>query len=366
MTSEQSYRTPLYEAHLALGGRMVPFASWEMPVQYSSIKSEHRAVRTEAGLFDVSHMGEFVFRGEQSVDLLQHLTTNDVNSLAVGFCHYSFILNASGGIVDDTMVYRRTLDDFLVVVNAANIQKDWDHIQTVARQFPCADIVDESQDWALLALQGPAAFDVISPHVDVAPSHMPFHTIQQARFDQIDVWIAASGYTGENGLEIFAPSDSVQGIWNALLDDNSVSPCGLGARDTLRLEASLALYGHELDDDTTPLEARLGFAVAASGSYVGAEAITQQRAEGPQKSLIMIEMVDRAIPRQGYPIQSSSGESIGVVTSGSLAPWLNKNIGMGYVDPSHTSIGTELWIQVRDRAMAASVVQRPFYSRPKR
>lgn len=367
MSTAPSKRTPLFESHVALGARIVPFSGWDMPVQYSSIRDEHRAVRTAAGLFDVSHMGEFSFRGDEARSLLQFLTTNDIDRLEPGACHYTFFLNAAGGTVDDAVVYRRSEDEFLVVVNAGNIAKDWAHVKGVAEdRFPGADIQDVSDEWALMALQGPGAFDIAQPLVRTRLDALPFHAIAEDRIEGADVLIATSGYTGENGLEIFSAATDAERLWAAFTADPAVIPCGLGARDTLRLEASLALYGHELDEETSPIEARLGFAVSESGDYVGADVVARQRAEGTDRSLVMIEMVDRAIPRQGYRIVSSDGKPVGTVTSGSLAPWLEKNIGMGYVTPAQRKVGTEIGIEVRDRVAAARVVKRPFYSRPKR
>ena len=358
--------TPLHSAHLALGARLVPFAGWSMPVQYSSIREEHLAVRNCAGLFDVSHMGEFRFRGKIGLECLQHLTTNDPKSLKVGCCHYSFFLGESGGVVDDTMIYRLAEDEFLAVVNAGNVAKDWAHVQIVAQNFPGADIIDCSEDYALLAIQGPDSLKLLQGALSTDLSTLAFHSVVRDELDGADVIIATSGYTGENGLEIFAHSDHIVDIWNRLISIDGITPCGLGARDTLRLEASLALYGHELDENTSPIEAKLGFAVAKSGDYVGAQAIVDQRSAGPNKLLVMIEMTDRAIPRQGYPILSKAGVEIGRVTSGSLAPYLEKNIGMGYVKSKYARIGDPLSIGIRDKVMRAVQVKRPFYQRPKR
>jgi aminomethyltransferase len=359
-------RVPLHDLHVQLGARIVPFAGWDMPVQYSSIKDEHHAVRSSCGLFDVSHMGEFVFRGSSARELLQHLTTNDLDDLPIGRCHYTFLLNDSGGTVDDAMVYRRADEDYLVVVNAGNIEKDWDHVKRISEGFSRADIQDKSSEYGLFALQGPEALDVIQSIAGINVADLAFHSLIEAKISSHTVLIATSGYTGENGVEVFVAADDVEAIWRLISTDSRVKPCGLGARDTLRLEASLALYGHELDDDTSPIEARLGFAVAREGAYLGSDWIREQREEGPGKLLVMIEMIDRAIPRQGYEILSSEDRIIGEVTSGSLAPWLNKQIGMGYVSAEHARIGSEIGIRVRDKIMKAVQVKRPFYKRPAR
>ncbi len=310
-------------------------------------------------------MGEFVFRGPVARDLLQYLTANDLAAVAVGSCHYSFFLNTLGGTVDDAMVYRRSDVDYLVVVNAGNIEKDWAHVVSVAEGFPGADIRNESDDHALLAVQGPGAFAALESLLSLDPVDLPFHAVRSARLGDSDVLVAASGYTGENGVEIFVEPERTSDVWKVLTSEGKAVPCGLGARNTLRLEASLALYGHELDDETSPLEANLGFAVAKSGDYLGSRVIEEQRKSGTRKSLVMIEMEDRAIPRQGYSICANDRE-IGIVTSGSLAPWLGKNIGMGYVEPAFRKPGTDITIGIRDRAARARVVKRPFYTRPNR
>ncbi|HAA77683.1 TPA: glycine cleavage system aminomethyltransferase GcvT [Candidatus Latescibacteria bacterium] len=366
MPGADTKQTPLHVAHVEAGARMVPFGGWDMPVQYSSIKEEHHAVRSSCGLFDVSHMGEFAFRGLAACDLLQHLTTNDIAELSTGACHYTFLLNGNGGTVDDAMVYRRDESDYLVVVNAGNIDKDWAHVQTVCKGFAGADVTNESDQHALVALQGPLALTVAGSLVGVDLTEVPFHALVEADIDDMAVLVATSGYTGENGVEIFVSAENAVRLWSQIADLECVSLCGLGARDTLRLEASLALYGHELDDDTSPLEAKLGFAVSKTGDYVGADRMREQRASGTSKSLVMLEMVDRAIPRQGYEIVNDSGSPIGEVTSGSLAPWLKKQIGMGYVRTDFARIGQEVGIKIRDKVARAIQVKRPFYRRPSR
>jgi aminomethyltransferase len=359
-------KTPLHAIHQDHGARLVAFAGWDMPVKYTSIRNEHLAVRTQAGLFDVCHMGEFLFKGRAAAELLQKLSTNDLSGLAVGSCHYSFFLHESGGTVDDTMIYRIGSDEYLAVVNAGNIDKDWAHVESVAEGFPGADITNQSAKYGLLALQGPLALEIMKSLVSTNLGALPFHSIVEDNIGGIDVRIATSGYTGENGLEIFVSADKVVSLWEILINLEGVSACGLGARDTLRLEASLALYGHELDDETSPIEARLGFAVSDSVKYIGYDVIAEQRASGTRKTLVAIEMTDRAIPRQGYKVESSDAQEIGVVTSGSLAPFLNKNIGMAYIEPKYAKVGNAVGIRVRDKVVAAKLVKRPFYNRPTR
>lgn len=360
-------RTLLFERHVASDARMVPFAGWEMPVQYSGIRDEHAAVRSAAGLFDVSHMGQIEFTGTAGLSALDRLTTNNPTNLEAGRCHYAFYLNESGGVVDDTMIYRVSQDRLLSVVNASNLDKVWGHIGRHLSEAEKGCVENTSDTWSLLALQGPRFTDVLGA---LDPSNtfsiLPFHHIQHAELCGREVLVAASGYTGENGIEIFT-RDGADVLWDALLDlDGGPLPCGLGARDTLRLEASLALYGHELDDDTSPIEAGLGFGVAKTGDFIGAEVIRRQRRDGTERRLVSIVVDDKMIPRQGSGVLSASGEKIGTVTSGTMAPWLKKPIAMAYVKSGYHTIGTQLLVDVRGRNGRAHVVRRPFYKRPER
>lgn len=358
-------KTPLHEKHVALGAKMVPFGGWDMPVQYAGIVEEHKAVRTKAGLFDVSHMGEFEIQGPKAQAFTQHLTANDVSRLGVGRGQYSFLLNEHGGTIDDIIVYRIGNETFLIVVNASNIDKDWAHVSQVASHFEQIEVTNKSDAYALLALQGPDAESVLQSLVDRDLNDIGFFRIRRAHLSECDVMIARTGYTGEgkNGFEIFCASKDAGMIWDNLLASGAVSPAGLGARDTLRIEASLPLYGHELDDETSPLEAGLDMFVAESGDFIGASALARQRADGLKKSLVMLEMIDRGIPRQGYEILNREGNHIGTITSGTVAPWIGKNIAMGYVIPSETAIGNEVSINIRNRPLKARVVPRPFFKR---
>ncbi len=344
---------------------MVPFGGWEMPVQYAGIVAEHQAVRSHAGLFDVSHMGEFEFKGKGAKKLVQFLTANDIDRIGIGRGQYSLFLNKNGGAIDDIIVYRLGKTTYLVVVNAANVDKDWKHVQAVAKSFDNVQVANRSEEFALLALQGPKAEAVLSPTANRNLSEIGFFRIRKAELGGIPVHIARTGYTGEgtNGFEIFTRTEDATAIWNALIASPDVSPAGLGARDTLRIEASLPLYGQELDEETTPLEAGLDIFVSKAGDFSGAEALEKQRTDGLTKTLVMIEMIDRGIPRHGYEILDGSGNAIGKVTSGTTAPYLKKNIAMGYVPPNHSEIGTELAIAIRNRALKARIVPRPFFKR---
>ena len=359
---ENLKRTPLYEIHRKANARLIDFGGWEMPVQYAGIVAEHRAVRSQAGLFDVSHMGEFEFRGAGARALVQFLTTNDIDRLGIGRGQYSLFLNENGGAVDDIIVYRLGKTTYLIVVNAANVDKDWAHVQAVAQSFDRVQVTNRSEEFALLALQGPKAEAVLAPIANRDLSAIGFFRIRKAELAGIPVHIARTGYTGEgmNGFEIFTRPEDATAIWNALIASPYVSPAGLGARDTLRIEASLPLYGHELDEETTPLEAGLEMFVSPSGNFLGADALDQH---GLTKTLVMLEMIDRGIPRQGYDILNTRGSAIGNITSGTIAPHIQKNVAMGYVPPDYAKIGTELAIAIRNRALKARVVPKPFFKR---
>ena len=343
---------------------MVPFAGWEMPVQYAGIREEHTAVRAHAGLFDVSHMGQLEFVGKQGFDILQRMTTSEVSTLATGRCQYSFFVNERGGTVDDAMIYH--LDgNYLVVVNASNTDKVETHIRSYLSAGEQDSVKNSSGEWNLIALQGPKAGSILER--SGAPSELtslPFHSIASADLFGIPMHVAASGYTGENGFELFL-KEQPEIVWEGLIEagGDAFRLCGLGARDTLRLEASLALYGHELDDESSPIEAGLGFAVSV-GDYVGSEALAKQKDGGTSKRLVSVILQDRAIPRQGCSVESLDGDPVGVVTSGTMAPWLKKPIAMAYVQPGNHKVGTQLLIDIRGRKAACQVVKRPFYKRP--
>jgi aminomethyltransferase len=334
-------RTPLYERHAALGARLVPFAGWEMPVQYTSIVAEHKAVRGAAGVFDVSHMGQLEISGDGAHDYLQSKLSNDLERIAEGQAQYTLLTNERGGIVDDLIAYRRGDDDYLLVVNASNVEPDHAALD---------ETDDVSAEWALLAVQGPGALDRLG--IDVTP-----FTFGEQVVLGVNCLVAGTGYTGERGCELgCAPDDAVR-LWDAILE-RGIAPCGLGARDTLRLEVCYPLHGNDISPERTPIEAGLGWACALDKDFTGVEVLRRQKDEGPQEKLVAFVMEEKAIPRQGMPIAEG-----GEVTSGSLSPMLDKGIGLAYVGAAHAEPDTQLTIDVRGRSRAARVVKKPIYKR---
>jgi glycine cleavage system T protein (aminomethyltransferase) len=356
-------RTPLYAAHRALGARMVDFAGWEMPVQYRGILEEHAAVRTRVGLFDVSHMGEIEIRGDQAAAACQRVTCNDVARLRDGEAQYSLLLLPSGGVVDDVVVHRLRADRFLLCVNASNRERD---AEWLSDQVSEAQVVDRSDEFAQLALQGPRATGLLA-----RLTNLPLEKIARFHFSTAMVagctaLVAHTGYTGEDGWELYCAPDKAEALWNALLEEGKTEgliPAGLGARDTLRLEAALPLYGHELDEKTTPLEARLGWVVHFDkGDFIGKEALTAQQKAGLRRKLVGIGLTEPGVPRAGYAVLRDGTRS-GEITSGTKSPTLGKGIGLGYVSASDGETGTRLAVDIRGRAVAAEVVPLPFYRR---
>jgi aminomethyltransferase len=353
-------RTPLHDLHVALGGKMVPFAGYEMPVQYpTGITAEHRAVREHCGLFDVSHMGEFWITGHGAVDFVDHVTTNDVRALAVGQVHYSTILNERGTIEDDCLVYRFA-DRIMMVVNASNAAKDFALIAPHAARFG-ATVTDASDATALLALQGPEAESILQPLTAI-----PLGDIRYYHFAEGDVAghaaiVSRTGYTGEDGFELYLPNDAAVPVWRALLATGRVTPAGLGARDTLRLEMGMALYGNDIDDTTTPLEAGLAWLVKLNkGDFVGRDALVAQKARGIERRLVGFTMADRSFPRHGYPVFYEGAPS-GEVRSGTMSPTLGTPIGTAYLPLAGTKEGSTLEIEIRGKRLPATVVKPPFY-----
>lgn len=353
-------RTPLFAAHRSLGARFVDFGGWEMPVQYQGILAEHTAVRTSAGLFDVSHMGEIELRGPQAIAATQRLTANDVGKLGDGEAQYSLLLLPSGGIVDDIMVYRLSANRILLCVNASNAAKDLDWVRTHAGG---AEVVDRSAETALLALQGPTATRVLARLTRTAVDALPRFACRELEVAGVRVTAARTGYTGEDGWELFVDAARAAELWSALLAGGDVSPVGLGARDTLRLESALPLYGNDLDETTTPLEARLAWVVRfEKGDFIGRDALIAQRAAGVRRRLCGFVLSGRGIARPGYSILDQ-GETAGRVTSGTQSPTLGKAIGLGYVPPDLAAVGSEIEIDIRSRATPATVTSLPFYRR---
>jgi aminomethyltransferase len=356
-------QTPLYGRHQALHARIIDFGGWAMPVQYSGILDEHKAVRTAAGIFDVSHMGEILFKGPRAAEAVQRIVTNDVGKLVDGSAMYSCACLPSGGIVDDLIVYRAGGESFLIVVNASNIDKDFSWFKEQAASL--CDIVDLSDDTALLAVQGPQAVALVQSLSDRALSDLKPFTYREALVAGVKTQVARTGYTGEDGFELFAPATQVVALWDALLDGGQpvgLKPIGLGARDTLRLEARLSLYGNDIDAEHTPHEAGLSWVVKGKG-FVGEAALAEQKAAGVTRKLVGLVMKERGTARHGYDIVDGSGAKIGVVTSGSVGPTVGANIGMGYVPTAQAEPGTLLTIDCRGKRATAEVVKGPFYKR---
>lgn len=358
-------RTPLYSLHRELGAKIVEFGGWEMPVQYSGILEEHRAVRERAGIFDVSHMGELEIRGPGALEALQRLTPNDVSKLADGRCHYSAFLTERGTYVDDLLVYRRAADNFMLVVNASNTPKDF----AWAKSHATGDVAmkDRTEDYALLSVQGPRAVALCSRLCSSDPSQLPYYGFSTMEVLGAPALVSRTGYTGEDGFELCVPAQDAERIFRRVLEEgrgDDVLPCGLGARDTLRLEAKMALYGNDIDDTVTPWEADLGWTVKMKkGDFIGRDSLERQKQEGVPRKLVGFEMTDRGIARHGYPARTASGP--GVVTSGTHSPTFAHPIGLALLPTAASAVGTEFSVDIRGRQARARVVETPFYKRKK-
>ncbi len=367
MADETLLRTPLYAEHVRLGAKLVPFAGWEMPIQYKGIAAEHTAVRERVGLFDVSHMGELHVTGPGALAAVDSLITNDLSKAENGQAVYTCCCNAAGTILDDLIVYRRAEDDVMVVCNASNRPKIAAHFREALRGK--AEFRDESDDTALIAVQGPRALELVKlTGASIDPSQLRSFRFADGSVADVKVTIARTGYTGEDGVEIFCPNAGAAHLFRALLDAGQalgVEPIGLGARDTLRLDARLSLYGNEIDETTNPIEAGLSWVVKLDkpGGFLGRDAIAKVKATGTTRSIVGFEMVGRGIARHGYPLLSPSGESIGVCTSGGPSPTLGKSIGLGYVPVAFTAIDTPFLVDCRGKSIEAKVVKPPFYKR---
>jgi aminomethyltransferase len=357
-------RTPLFDAHVKAGARMVPFGGWEMPVQYTGIVEEHRAVRAAVGLFDVSHMGEFEVAGPDAVATLQRLTTNDVAALEVGQVQYSLLCYPHGGIVDDLTLYRLAPERFMLTVNASNIDKDWDHVTAATPRDARVQWRNVSAETGLIAVQGPRAQALVGRLADGDVAGIAYYRFARGTVAGAPATISRTGYTGEDGFEVYVSAADTPKLWAALLEagrGDGVAPIGLGARDTLRLEMRYALYGNDIDETTNPLEAGLGWVVKpAKGDFVGRGAIERVRAAGVTRRLVGLEMTERAVARHGYPVVKD-GAPAGVVTSGSYGPSVDRYIAMAYVAAPHTAVGTEVGVEIRGQAKAARVVETPFH-----
>lgn len=355
--------TALTHIHEQLGAKMVPFAGYNMPVSYEGVNAEHETVRKGVGVFDVSHMGEFLLTGPKALDLIQKVTSNDASKMVVGQAQYTYLPNETGGVVDDLIVYKLEDEKYLLVVNASNIDKDWEWISK--HNSMGAEMRNLSDDYSLLAIQGPKAIEAMQSLTSEDLSAIKFYHFKVAPFAGIDyVIISATGYTGSGGFEIYCKNDQVEQIWNRVFEagkDYDIKPVGLAARDTLRLEMGFCLYGNDIDETTSPLEAGLGWITKFTKDFVNSENLKKEKEEGIKNKLIGFELKDRGIPRHDYEIADKDGNIIGRVTSGTMAPSLSKGIGMGYVTMEKSAPGTEIFIQIRNKPVAATIVKTPFY-----
>lgn len=359
-------KTPLYERHVELGGKVVDFAGYKLPVQYAGIIEEHKAVRNGVGVFDVSHMGEFEFKGPQALEAVQKLIANNAAKLKVNQVLYTPMCYPDGGVVDDLLVYRLGEDRFLFVVNAANLDKDWEWVQENTKEFD-AEIENQSQKTGQIALQGPRAQELLQKIYDRDLDNIKFFWLDaEGKIAGRDCIVSRTGYTGEDGFEIYAPNEAILGIFDAIWETGkefNLQPCGLGARDTLRFEAGLPLYGHELSPEINPFEARLKiFVDLEKDDFIGRDALLEVREKGVERRIAGIEMKDKGIPRQGYPVEVD-GEEVGFVTSGTFSPTLEKNLGIVMVKKEFAQTGSNLNIRIRKRLLEAEVVKLPFYKR---
>lgn len=356
-------KVALDEVHVSLGAKMVPFAGYHMPVRYSSDLDEHHTVRKAVGIFDVSHMGEFLVQGPGALDLIQRVTSNDAAKLTDGKVQYSCLPNEEGGIVDDLLVYRFAEEDYMLVVNASNIKKDWDWIsQHNTGGVKLQDISDET---SLFAVQGPLAIAALHPLTSLDLAAMPYYTFEKGEFAGVpDVIVSATGYTGSGGFEIYVPNAQARQVWDQIMaagQPHGIKPIGLGARDTLRLEMGYCLYGNDITDTTSPLEAGLGWITKFNKKFTNSESLQRQQQEGVPRKLVGFEMLEQGIPRSHYEILNAAGDLIGEVTSGTQSPSLGKGVGMGYVLTAYSKPGSELFIKIRNKLLPARVVKLPFF-----
>ncbi len=356
--------TALSSTHEALGAKMVPFAGYNMPVSYDGVTVEHETVRKGVGVFDVSHMGEFLISGPKALELIQKVSSNDASKLTIGKAQYSCLPNETGGIVDDLIIYKLKEEQYLLVVNASNIDKDWAHISNYNQNIG-AEMRNISEDYSLLAIQGPKAVEAMQSITSVDLSTIKFYNFEVADFAGVDhVIISATGYTGSGGFEIYCKNSEVKQIWDTVFDagaDFDIKPVGLAARDTLRLEMGYCLYGNDINDTTSPLEAGLGWITKFTKEFVNSEALAKQKSHGPERKLVAFELDERGIPRHDYDIVDSQGKKIGIVTSGTMSPSMGKGIGLGYVPTILSEVGSKIYVQIRKNAIPATIVKLPFY-----
>jgi aminomethyltransferase len=357
--------TALTHIHESLGAKLVPFAGFNMPVQYEGVTVEHETVRNGVGVFDVSHMGEFLLSGPNALALIQKVTSNDASTLTIGKAQYSCLPNNQGGIVDDLIVYKIKEEQYLLVVNASNIEKDWDWISS--HNDLGVEMKNLSDDYSLLAIQGPKAVEAMQLLTSINLSEIKYYHFEVADFAGIEyVIISATGYTGSGGFEIYCKNSEVEQIWNKVFEAGAafgIKPIGLAARDTLRLEMGFCLYGNDINDTTSPLEAGLGWITKFTKEFTNSENLKKQKEEGVTKKLVGFELLERGIPRHDYEIVDSDGKNIGIVTSGTMAPTVGKGIGMGYVKTEFADVDSEIYIQIRNNKVKAKVVKMPFYKK---
>lgn len=358
-------KTFLYNTHEKLGAKIIPFAGYLMPVEYSGIINEHLCVRKHAGIFDVSHMGEFWVKGPNALNFLQKITTNDVESIGIGKVQYNCLPNGMGGIIDDLLIYKYDSEKYMLVVNASNMAKDWKWLND--NNSDNAILENASDDMGEIAVQGPKSIDILQKLTTINLSQMPYFSFQTGTFAGIDhVIISRTGYTGEKGFEIYFYCEHSETIWNKIMDagkEHNLQPIGLGARDTLRLEAGLCLYGNDIDDTTSPIEANLGWITKfkEGKNFIDRDFLASQNENGTKRKLVGFEMIDRGIPRHGYEIEDAQGNIIGLVTSGTMSPFLNKGIGMAYIKSKFTLPGSTIYIKIRNKTLKAQVIKLPFY-----
>jgi aminomethyltransferase len=357
-------KTALYHKHIALGAKMVPFAGYEMPVQYSGVIDEHNAVRQSMGVFDVSHMGEFMVRGPQALALIQYATSNDASVLFDGKVQYSCLPNKTGGIVDDLLVYRVSAEEYLLVVNASNMEKDWNWLQELNKNFG-AQMEDISEQTSLLAVQGPNVAAALQSLTSVDLKSMEYYTFKISDFaGKSNIIISATGYTGAGGFEIYCKNEDAEAIWDAIMQAGmsvDAKPAGLAARDTLRLEMGFCLYGNDINDETSPIEAGLSWITKFSKDFVNSATLKAQKENGPSKRLVAFELTDRGIPRHGYHVVNEAGDIIGEVTSGTMSPSTQKAIGLAYVPSGQHKEGSSILIDIRGKKLQGKIVKLPFY-----
>ncbi|MFD3002527.1 glycine cleavage system aminomethyltransferase GcvT [Pontibacter toksunensis] len=355
----------LNDVHEALGAKMVPFAGYNMPVRYSSDIEEHNTVRNAVGIFDVSHMGEFMLRGPQALELIQRITSNDASKLTDGKVQYSCFPNEEGGIVDDLLVYRFSEEEYMLVVNASNIEKDWAWVSKYNTNG--VEMENISDELSLFAVQGPKAVEALQSLTKIDLPAMVYYTFEKGEFAGVqDVIVSATGYTGSGGFEIYVKNEDAQAVFEAVMEAGrrfGIKPIGLGARDTLRLEMGFCLYGNDINDTTSPLEAGLGWITKFDKDFINADKLKAQKEAGVTRKLIAFEMLEKAIPRAHYDIVNEEGEKVGEVTSGTMAPSLGKGVGLGYVTQDLSKVGTEIFVRVRNKDMKAQVVKLPFYKK---